>query len=412
MLKSYLLAALLLILFLADAPAQDHSLDYYLLKGLSNSPLLKDYDNQLRSGSIDSLLVLCGYKPQVNLTSQVLVPPYSTHFGYDESITNGGNYAAVIGVKQPLIYNKVKAAQLQNIVLLKQSLAVNRKVTETDLKKSITTQYVTSFTDYGQLQFILKVIEMLTGQQKMVRYLVESGIYQQTDLMNLSATIKAQEIAYKQTRMQYKNDIAVLNLLCGIVDTATVVFKTPDINLTNRFDLNSLPAIQQSRIDSLRNSNAKVLTDLNYRPKLDAFADAGFMAAKPLNIPNNFGTSFGLNLSMPIYDGKQRIQEYKKIEIAENTRVLNREFYSSQYWQQYRQLQEQLHLTDDLLLEINTQIDQYNKLIEMYKIEIEKGLVRFTDFLSAINNYTNAQNNLAVARMNRMQIINQLNYLK
>jgi outer membrane protein TolC len=115
---------------------------------------------------------------------------------------------------------------------------------------------------------------------------------------------------------------------------------------------------------------------------------------------------------MPIYDGKQRIQEYKKIEIAENTRVLNREFYSSQYWQQYRQLQEQLHLTDDLLVEINAQIDQYNKLIEMYKIEIEKGLVRFTDFLSAINNYTNAQNNLAVARMNRMQIINQLNYLK
>jgi len=196
------------------------------------------------------------------------------------------------------------------------------------------------------------------------------------------------------------------------VDTSMVNLEKPALELTNHFDILQSPAMLQSGIDSLKNSNAKSLVDLNYKPKLEAFADAGFMAIKPLNVPHNFGTSFGLNLSIPIYDGQLRIQEYNKIEIAEKSRTLFRDFYTSQYWQQCRQLKEQLKLTGELIAEINAQLSQQNELIGMYKAEIEKGLVRFTDFLLVINNYITTQNSLAVAEMNRMQLINQLNYLK
>ena len=220
--KSILLVLFLSVVSLVQGYSQSYSIDYYLEKGLRNNPLLKDYTNQARAGRIDSLLVLCGYKPTVDLTSQMLVSPASAHFGYDEAITNGGNYAAVIGVKHSLLNKNMRSAQLQGIELLQKSLGVNRILTETDLKKSITSQYLNAYADFGQVEFIRKTMDLLTGQQKVVKIMAENGIYQQTDLMNLSVAIKAQEIARKQAYMQYKNDLALLNLLCGIVDTSEV----------------------------------------------------------------------------------------------------------------------------------------------------------------------------------------------
>lgn len=412
MVKSFLIL-FFAVLFAENSFSQNRTLEYYLAAGSNNSPLLKDYENQLHSGSIDSLLALCHYKPQINVSSQILYAPTANNFGYDEAITNGGNYAATIGVKQSLFNSKIKSAQAENINLLKQTLEINKKITLTDLKKSITLQYITAYADYSQMQFTRNTIDILNGQQKIIKQLVEAGIYQMTDLMNLSVTITAQQIACKQVFIQYKNDIALINLLSGIVDTTTVELVKPDLKLTALPDLQQSPVILQSKIDSLKNSNSKSLVNLNYRPKLEAFADAGFMAIKPVNIPQNFGTSFGLNFSLPIYDGNQRALEFKKIEINEKSRMLYRDYYSTQYWQQYRQLSEQLRLTDDLIRDINLQLKQQKELINLYKtVALENSMIRMTDYLSAINNYTNTQNSLTFAEMTRLQLINQLNFLR
>ena len=393
--------------------SQSRSLDFYITTGLNHSPLLNDYVNQFQSGSLDSLISLTAYKPQVNLTSQALIAPTGTNLGYDEAITNGGNYAATIGVKQSLFNSKIKSAQAENISLLKQTLLVNKTITQTDLKRSITLQYITAYADYCQMLFIHKTIEMLNNQQKVVKQLVESGIYQLTDLLNISVTIKAQEISGKQVYIQYKNDVSLLNMLSGIVDTTTVELIKPELELRARPDIQQSPIILQSKIDSLKNNNDKFLVDLTYRPKLEAFADAGFMAIKPVNIPHNFGASFGLNFTMPVYDGKQRQLQYKKIEINEKSRMIYRDYYSTQYWQQYQTLYEQLRLNDELVKEINLQLVDLKELIDLYKkVALENGLIRITDYLGAINTYTNTQNSLTIAEMTRLQLINQLNFLK
>jgi outer membrane protein TolC len=205
----------------------------------------------------------------------------------------------------------------------------------------------------------------------------------------------------------------LLNLLSGIIDTTTVELIKPELILTALPDIQQSPVMLQSKIDSLKNNNSKSLIDLNYRPKLEAFADAGFMAIKPINIPQNFGTSFGLNFSLPVYDGKQRELEYKKIEINEKSRMLYRDYYSTQYWQQYRQLLEQLMLNDDLIRDINLQLLQQKELIDLYKtVALENAMIRITDYLAVINNYSNTQNSLTIAEMTRLQLINQLNFLR
>ena len=410
MFKQIYILILLLVFFSGLPKAQ--TLDDYLSTGLKNSPLLKDYSNQVRSGSADSSLVAATYKPQVNLISQAMIAPTAKNLGYDEAISNGGNFSGLLSANQSLFNKKIKSEQFKTIQLANQTLLLTKKISESELKKIITNQYLTAFANLSQIQFNQSVLELLEGEFLTLKVLVQKGIYLQTDYLNLSTSIQNQKIIIKQSFIQFKNELATLNYICGINDTSTVALQYPAIRLENIYDVNNSLKMLQFHIDSLKNTNQKALIDLNYRPQLSAFADAGFSAVTPVNIPYNFGTSIGLNFSMPLYDGKQRKQQYTKISIAEETRKYYKDFYQKQFSQQYLQLKEQLKLNDELITEIKSQLTNQEQLIELYKIEIEKGLVRFLDFLTVVNNFVSTKNNLTVAEMNRLQIINQLNYLK
>ncbi|MEI7801316.1 MAG: TolC family protein [Bacteroidota bacterium] len=405
----------IILLFIGSSSllhAQTKNLDFYISTGIQNSPLLKDYTNQILSNQLDSSLIKAGLKPQVNLTSQAMYAPYYKYFGYDTTISNGGNYTGLVGVTQSLLIKNIKAKQFENINLQNQSLTVNSKITESDLKKTITTQYLTAYSDFSQVQFNQTVLQQLKDEQTVVKQLVESGIYLQTDYLNISVSIKSQHVAIHQAALQFRNDLNTLNLLCGIVDTATVSLSAPSVSLKNNFDINNSPAMMQFRIDSLKNTNDKFLIDLNYKPKLEAFADAGFMAIRPQFIQRNFGASVGLNFSVPIYDGGQRKLQNDKILLEESTRQNYQSFYTTQYQQQLNQLKQELKMTDDLIVQIKNQLTEQLNLIDLYKTEIEKGLVRFSDYILTVNSYKDTQNNLTQTEMSRLQIINEMNYLK
>jgi len=410
MLRKNLINLLLILAFGILAKAQP--LDFYIQKGLQNSPLLKEFNNQVLSGRIDSLLVLAGNDFQINQVSQAMYAPVAKKFGYDEAITDGGNYSAVISLEKSLFNQKTLNNQFKTIALLKQSVEADRKITIVELKKGITEQYLLAYADFLEIQFNQKTLDLLKNEQEILKSLANQGIYPQTDLMNLSLSVTTEEIAIRQSEIQYKNNLAVLNFICGINSSQAVVLEKPQFTIQNSFDVLSTPTMEKFRIDSLQNLNSRQLIDLNYRPKFSAFADAGFMAIRPENIPHNFGTSLGLNFSVPIYDGKQRKLQYDKTMLAEQSRQDYQTFYTSQYRQQILQLTEQLKLSDELITQIRKQLLQQENLIALYKIEIEKGLVRFLDFLSVVNSYTETQNTLTVSEMNRLQIINQLNYLK
>jgi len=388
------------------------SLNNYISLGLKNSPLLYDLNNQKLAGKLDSLLVMASFKPQVNQLAQVMHPPSGPGWGYDESITNGGNYSAVLNVNQPLFYKKLINGQLESLNLINQTLRNNEKITLIDLKKGITAQYLTAYTDFIQNQFNQTVLALLSQELKTIKLLVDKGIYQMTDLMNLQVMISAQKIAISQSNIQLSNDVALLNFICGVTDHSEIKLVKPELTVQNSFNPESSPIFAQFRIDSLKNINSKLMIDLNYRPHIGFFADAGFNAIVPENIPHNLGTSFGLNFTVPIYDGKQRKLQYNKINLAENTRTYYKRYYSSQYKIQLDQLTNQLKLTDNLITDIRSQISEQERLIEVYKIELEKGLVRFLDFMTVMNNYVATKNAFLITDMNRLQIINQLNYLK
>jgi len=150
--------------------------------------------------------------------------------------------------------------------------------------------------------------------------------------------------------------------------------------------------------------------DVNYRPKINVFADAGYNSSLAYRAYKNFGTSFGISATVPIYDGKQKKLQYSKIDIEEKTRKNYQSFFTSQYQQQITLLMQQLKETENLISDINSQLKYTQSLIDVTGKLLEAGEAKVTDYVLALNNYINAKNLVAQNNIARLQIINQINY--
>lgn len=389
---------------------QKDKLDFYIDQALTNSPLLKDYQNQVQVGYYDSLLIMAAYKPQVTGSSFNTYAPVIKGWGYDNAITNGANINALVGVNKQLLNKKTVATQFQGIQLQNDALRNTGKITEQDLKRTIIAQYITAYGDLQQLNFSKEINTLLSKQEIILKKLTQSNVFKQVDYLAFLVTLQQQELVIKQQQMQYKNDYALLNYLCGITDTATVELTDPEIRSAQLPDISNSVFFKQFEIDSLKLLNSKEQLKINYRPKISLFADAGYISSLAFKPYKNFGTNVGISAVIPIYDGRQKQFQVSKINIAERNRSNYREFYTRQYVQQIAQLSQQLHETENMISTINEQLKYAQSLIEVNGKLLNAGEVRVADYILALNNYMNAKNLVTQNRINRMQIINQINY--
>ena len=156
--------------------------------------------------------------------------------------------------------------------------------------------------------------------------------------------------------------------------------------------------------------NASQQIGLAYKPKLSFTADGGYVSSLTYLPYKNFGASAGVNLIVPIYDGRQRKMQHNKITIAELTRQNYRDYFKTQYSQQIAQLTQQLNAAQQLINETNEQIKYTEGLMEANRKLLPTGDVKISDFVIAINNYLNAKNIIIQNTISRLQITNQINY--
>lgn len=402
--------ALLLTFAAFHAKGQNHDLQYFISHARQHSPLLADYKNQIQAAGVDSQLIRASQKVQVNGISTNFYAPTISGYGYDNVITNGGQLSAVVQASKNIITSANLASQYETIRLTKESLGNTSVLAEKDLKKTITTQYITVYGDYQNLQFSKEILNLFQGEDNILKKLTQGGIYKQTDYLTFYVSYQQQQLTARQLEIQFRNDCATLNYLSGIVDTSNITLAPPDLQTNLLPDISLSPFYRQYTLDSLNLINQHRLIFYSYKPKINVFADAGYNSSLISTPYKNFGVSAGLNFSLPIYDGKQRKLKYQKINIAEDTRQHYRGFFLLQYSQQIAQLSQQLHSTESLIEDINGQIKYSETLIDVNKKLLETGEVRITDLILTINTYLTARNLLNQNYINRMQIINQINY--
>jgi len=390
--------------------AQNKSLDFFVSAAMKSSPLLNDFRNQASSNLIDSLRIRASYKPQVAGTSINSYSPVINGWGYDNAVTNGANISALVGLNQKLVSKQNLQNQYETIRLQNEGLNVTGKISEQDLKKTITSQYITAYGVSQQFAYNNEMLSLLKKEEIILKQLAEKGIYRQTDYLTFLVTIQQQELQIGQIRLQYQNEYALLNYLSGMVDTSFVLLTAPLI------DSNEIPALEntvfyeQFVVDSLKLRNNDAQIDFNYKPKVSLYADAGYLSSLMYLPYKNFGTSVGVNVAVPIYDGHQKKMQHDKISIAEQTRRQYRDFFKTQHDQQIAQLHQQLQSAEQLIAQATGQLRFAQALIDANRKLLETGDARIADYIIAIGNFITARNSITQNTISRLQIINQLNY--
>ena len=390
---------------------QTRNLEFYLDQGIHNSPLLNDYRNQIRSASSDSLLIRAAKNPLVEVKSQLLYAPSYRNFGYDEIVTDQGNYTAVMGVSQPLfnkreINNKYEAVDIQ-----KRTLNNSSQISINELKKVITEQYLTSFASYTDFLFNKNFLELLEKENVIVKQFVNNGIAKQTDYLSLLVETQSEEMLVTQIKSQYRKDLMLLSQLCGLNDSTWYELTDPRIEMKGAPDITKSPAYIQYKIDSIRIENEKTAIDIRYKPKINWFADVGFLTSNPWNFYNHFGYSAGVSLNIPVYDGKQRGIEKQKLGFNENSRQAYQDTYYKQYFQQIQQLNLELSSLNEMSSLVENQLRTSEQLLSTLKEQLESGIIQMTEYINAIKNFKTTSRSINLLKMQKLQVINEMNFL-
>lgn len=411
MVKRILLLVTLISLVMI-VQAQKQSLDYYIDKAVQNSPLLKDYQNQISSTGVDSLLIRATQKFQTDFTSQLTYSPVIGGWGYDGAITNGANIIGQVGVKQEIMNKYVLDTKFKGLNIQKQSVGNAIKISVIDLKKAITAQFLTAYGDFNEIEFNQGQLKMMNDQLSLLKRLTENGVYKQSDYLSLLAEKLAQEMTITQLIGQYSSDLQALNQLCGINDKTDVELATPVIIEIKGGNINQSPLFMQFKIDSIKIENEKQQIADQVKPKLNWFADAGVISSTFSDIYKHFGVSAGVNLTVPINDGGQRKLEIQKLTLSENTRASYKYFFKSQYDQHVFQIYGELSNLILVLDQLKKQLANSLELIGIARMQLSNGSIPVIDYLNALRNHAVINRVINQSEVKRLGLINELNYLK
>lgn len=402
---------LLLIAFQTSIlSAQQKDLRFFIDKALENSPLIKDYENQIRSNQIDSMKINAGFGPQVSAISNNYYAPVIKGWGYDEVITDKANLSAQVALTKEFVSRQNRENQFRALQVGNLSIKNTRKITEQELIREVTGQYILTFGSFEQFNFTNEIMILLRKEEKMLKTLTESSVYRQTDYLNFLLAVQKQEFELAMAKSQFKTNFATLNYLCGIEDTSTYSVPDPGLIVSGLPEAKKNVFYQSFINDSILLSIEDMQIDFAYKPKITFFTDAGYLSSLYYQPWKNVGASAGINLSVPIYDGKQRKMKHQQIILSEQTREIYSSFYLKQYNQQISLLFIRLGDNQTLGELLNKQLEYSRTLIEANHKLLETGDVRVTDYILAINNYLSSKNALFQNVVERYDLINQINY--
>jgi outer membrane protein TolC len=152
------------------------------------------------------------------------------------------------------------------------------------------------------------------------------------------------------------------------------------------------------------------VANLKYKPQFNLYGNTGLMAIELDGIQRKFGFGVGVTMAVPLYDGNQK--KYTRQQTDLNLSVINN--YKQNFLIQKSNRQQGI-LSDLKLIEqknnqIRAQLTNYEKLLELYKIDLQTGELPLINYLNVVKSYTEAKNSLTISETNKLLIINENNY--
>ena len=413
--KNQILIFLLLCLAFAAA-AQKMTLEECVVYAIDHNPNLKSVqlDEEINVARIKE--VKGGALPQISANGR-----YSNNFALAEQLLPGEIVGGEPGTTVPVtfgvanmltgqievnqvIFNKSLITGMKAAKASQDLIALNTFAVKEELIYNIAQAYL-------QLQINQEQTQLLTGNLDRVNKLIdisqiqfEEGIIKKIDVdqlrvnrTNLLSQIQNVEIGITQS----KN---LLKFYMGMPQNENIEVENFEQN-TSRVEL-------QPTLDLRANTNLRLLDqqyalkelDLEanhagYYPTLSAFANYGFQgqtakifSSDPANDIQTSPTGlYGLQLSIPIFDGLQRHRRSDQIRIEQMQIRLNRQYATNSVEMEFANANENLRQNKTLIDAQRENMNLAEELYEVTRMSYREGVAPLTELLNAETSLQEAQ---------------------
>lgn len=406
--------------------AQTRDLNYFLEQAKSNSPLInqKLNDNKIVALDVKQVRSILS-RPEIIVEAGVLFAPIVSHdnstnqfewasngatdyTGYDLAVTDGGQYQAMVSLKQPLFTGGSYKRMAAKADVMSQINENDIALTVHEIEQLVGYQYILCLKSKLQTENTQELLDELNNRVLIMQKLVENAIYKQTDLMLIQIEVRNYEFELKTFQAEYHNNLFDLNLLCGISDTTLVGIQDIHLQLNTETPSQS-QFLNAYKLDSMNISAEQSIFGIKYLPQVSLFANAG-MNAVYLPAFNRLGFSTGLTFSWNIFDGNQRkiVNEKSSVGIEtiefEKTKFLTqRDINKNKILNQISSLSQRITISEE-------QVSQYSQLLEVYKKELAHGDISVIDFRNIMRDKVAKMQQSIMLKMEEQLLINSYNY--
>lgn len=425
--KKTLISLILIIADILLVNAQDRDLEYYIGHAKEKSPLINQSENEKKIVALDlQQMNRILFKPEINVNSGFTFSPIisrdnnsgsfhlvsegaTDYIGHDLALTDGGQYQALVSIRQPLLSGSKYKAFINKADISQQINDNNITLTIHELEQVVGYQYLLCIRSLKEAENSLSLIRNLEKQYTLIQKLVENGIYKQTDLMLMQIELENYNLEYKSYKAEYISNLYDLNQICGLTDTCVVGLKD------NEFKINPATTAKSGfltgfRLDSLNLLSDQAVNELKYKPQIDLFADAGLNAAY-LPYPRRLGISAGLALTWNIFDGHQKNIQREKSAVNLQTLEFRKNNFMTQNEISRNKIIAQLNSVKERIMLNEMQADKYKHLAEAYSKELSLGEASVMDFKNLLKDIAAKNQELLQLRMESQFLINSYNYL-
>ena len=422
----YLFVTMIAILFCVSGIEAQNRLDYFISQAVNNSPLINENNNLNKVNELEARRLKAIYtKTQIGITANYLFAPIIAtdnnktvfepnssgavnYYGYDLGASNGGEYRAMLNITQPLFGTEKYKTAAEQVSIETQMNENNTKLTAHDIGKIVTDQFILCVQDSKQIADAETFVALLAEQKEILNRLIQSGIYKQSDLILLSIEQKNFQAQVETLKANYQRDLLELYTICGIDDTTTVQLQSIELELNPEVS-NSI-FTESFRLDSLNLAARQNVFELQYKPQLNFYADAGLWAFTPSTLPQRFGMSAGVSLSWNIFDGRQKEINRQKTMLFQRNTSFQKNYFETQNKLRLEKILGEIKSTENQIEISGSQLKNYDDLLEAYQKELSAGQISVIDFLTVLKNkatQTSAHNMLF---LKKQSLINTYNY--
>ena len=407
--------------------AQERNLDFYIGQAKEHSPLINQAENEKKIVSLDlQQMNRILYKPEINVISGFTFSPIisrdnsttsfqlvsegaTDYIGHDLALTDGGQYQALVSMRQPLLAGSKYKAYASKADIAQMINENNIILTIHELEQVVGYQYLLCIGSSKQAENTLSLMRNLEEQYKLIQILVENGVYKQTDLILMQIELENYNLDYKSLKAEYISNLYDLNLICGISDTTVVGLQDIDFRISTQITANS-GFLTGFKLDSLNILSDQAVSELKYKPQLDLFADAGLNAAY-LPYPQRLGLSAGLALTWNIFDGHQRDIQREKSAVNLQTLEFRKNNFITQNEISRNRILNQINLVNERIILNEKQADKYKRLAEAYSKELSLGEASVMDYKNLLKDIASKYQELLQLKMEKQFLFNSYNYL-